>query len=437
MYGPRLPYSDDWNLVPIITRRVPLTLNWLWAQHNEHRIVIPKLAFIILYRTTSADFRSVIYLNIAILSLLSAASILTMATIRGRIVLTDAFYPLLLMHLGQNAFFWGFQFQFTLVTVLVCLISLVAIYSGQTLKISAVILIGLLTLLLPVSGGNGLLYVPGIALWLGIRTLCQVKNLATQEAIRTTSDCNTYRAARRAQMIMLGFLATSIALSITYFVGYKHVPHPWPAATMKQLAAAILHLLAAGFGQFSTTHWPLFAIASAMLTVASFAYATFLSFHPKTSPILRWRAIDIAACMMAFVPVALGVAYGRGGQASFPTQHYSTLALPILYWSFMSFSQGIRRPATKFIQIALCLMLSFLWVKYASSAIQGGRSSIIETTEIERELSDGATIEEIVDHHILQLFFVDTPETRELVKVGIEDFRRAGFSQYGPWSKTD
>lgn len=111
IYGPRLPFSDDWVLVPIITKRAPLTLGWLWAQHSEHRIVIPKLAFIILYRATSANFRSVIYLNIVLLSLLSAASILTMRTIRGRILLTDAFYPLLLMHLGLGAFFWGSNFS--------------------------------------------------------------------------------------------------------------------------------------------------------------------------------------------------------------------------------------------------------------------------------------------------------------------------------------
>jgi hypothetical protein len=437
MYGPRLPYSDDWDLVPIITGRVPLTLGWLWAQHNEHRIVIPKLVSIILYRATSANFRSVIYLNIVLLSLLSAASILTMRKIRGRILFIDAFYPLLLMHLGQSAFFWGFELQFTLVTSLVCSISLVAIYSGQTLKMPSTILIGLLLLLLPVSGGNGLLYVPGIALWLGIRAFCQLKNLAKQEATHVPSDSNTYRAVRRAQIIMLGFVAMSMAISIAYFVGYKRVPHPWPAATMKQLAAATLHLLAAAFGWFPTAHLPLFAIASAILTVASFAYVTFLSFHPETSPILRWRASDIAACMMAFVPVALGLAYGRGGQSSFPTSHYSTLALPILYWTFMSFSLGIRRPAAKFIQIALCLMLSFLWITYAYNAVQRGKSSIINTAEIERELSYGATIDEIVDHHILELIFIDTPETRKLVKVGIEDFRRAGFSQYGPGGKTD
>src|SRR5262249_12835823 len=192
---------------------------------------------------------------------------------------------------------------------------------------SSAILIGLLLLLLPVSGGNGLLYVPGIALWLGIRAFCRLRNLAKQEAIHTT-DCNTYQAARRAQMIMLGFVAMSVAISIAHFVGYKRVRHPWPAATMKQLAAANLHLLAAGFGQFSTTHWPLFAIASAMLTAASFAYLTFLSFHPRTSPISRRRASDIVACMISFVPVALGLAYGRGGLLpSFSTRHYTFMTL--------------------------------------------------------------------------------------------------------------
>jgi len=142
--------------------------------------------------------------------------------------------------------------------------------------------------------------------------------------------------------------------------------------------------------------------------------------------------------MISFVPVALGLAYGRGGLLpSFSTRHYSTLALPILFWTFMSFSLGVLRPVTKFIQIALCITLSFLWVEYAKIAIQDGRYTINKTAEIERELSHGVTIDEIVDHHILRLFYVDTPETRELVKADIEDFPRAGFSQYGSEGKTD
>src|SRR5262249_34675923 len=122
VYGPRLPYSDDWNLVPLITGHEPLSLAWLWAPHNEHRIVTVKLVSIILYRLTNADFRSLIFVNIILLSLLSAVTILTVRSVRGRTLYLDAFYPLFLLHLGQFAFFWGFGLQFTLVTTLVCLL---------------------------------------------------------------------------------------------------------------------------------------------------------------------------------------------------------------------------------------------------------------------------------------------------------------------------
>src|SRR5256885_2297047 len=41
--GTSFAWSDDWSIVPAITGAQPISLEWLWAQHNEHRIAIPKL----------------------------------------------------------------------------------------------------------------------------------------------------------------------------------------------------------------------------------------------------------------------------------------------------------------------------------------------------------------------------------------------------------
>src|SRR5579859_5129673 len=39
-----LPYWDGWTQIEVAANgRSPLSPSWLWEQHNEHRLVIPKL----------------------------------------------------------------------------------------------------------------------------------------------------------------------------------------------------------------------------------------------------------------------------------------------------------------------------------------------------------------------------------------------------------
>src|SRR5207248_1941283 len=42
-HGDNVPYFDDWRIVPVLTGHEPITLRWLWSQHNEHRMPIQKL----------------------------------------------------------------------------------------------------------------------------------------------------------------------------------------------------------------------------------------------------------------------------------------------------------------------------------------------------------------------------------------------------------
>jgi hypothetical protein len=144
--------------------------------------------------------------------------------------------------------------------------------------------------------------------------------------------------------------------------------------------------------------------------------------------------MDIAAFMLAFMPVAFGVAYGRGASSLFPmaTNHYSTLALPILYWSFLSWCLGTPRLPAKFIQAVLCAVVAVFWIMYADDAVHYGRRRLLRTAEIERELKSGVATDVIVNRHIRDLYYTDELWSRKLVKDGIDDFRNAGFAQYGP-----
>ena len=52
-------------------------LPWLWAQHNEHRLPLPRAVFLTMFRVTH-DFRTGMNLQVAMLSALIRASASTM-----------------------------------------------------------------------------------------------------------------------------------------------------------------------------------------------------------------------------------------------------------------------------------------------------------------------------------------------------------------------
>src|SRR5271166_6422058 len=57
-YARNIPYMDDWAMVPVITGHEPITLKWAWTQHNEHRMLVPKLMLAFLFRWVAPDFRT-------------------------------------------------------------------------------------------------------------------------------------------------------------------------------------------------------------------------------------------------------------------------------------------------------------------------------------------------------------------------------------------
>ena len=57
-FGVDCPHYDEWENVPALTGEQPLTWKWLWHQHNEHRIVVPRLVYLGLTRVSHGDFRT-------------------------------------------------------------------------------------------------------------------------------------------------------------------------------------------------------------------------------------------------------------------------------------------------------------------------------------------------------------------------------------------
>ena len=52
-----LPWYDGWHLVPWLSGKEPVTLEWLWRTHNEHRVFLPKAILFVLSWLSNYDLK--------------------------------------------------------------------------------------------------------------------------------------------------------------------------------------------------------------------------------------------------------------------------------------------------------------------------------------------------------------------------------------------
>src|SRR5262245_51085069 len=97
-YGSNVPSWDEWDMVPTLTGTQPVSAEWLWSQHNEHRVPLPRLVLLAVNLFGGPDFRIAQVLNVLVLGAASAGLILAVRRARGRTLLGDAIFPLLLLH---------------------------------------------------------------------------------------------------------------------------------------------------------------------------------------------------------------------------------------------------------------------------------------------------------------------------------------------------
>ena len=124
-YGHNVPFYDDWMIVSALTGHQPITLQWLWAQHNDHRMPATNLLLVGLFRISGGDFRAGMFFNAAALILMTVLMLRAAFRLRGRAAITDAFIPLILLswrHYGN--LLWNWQATFLAPTLL----AVVAIY---------------------------------------------------------------------------------------------------------------------------------------------------------------------------------------------------------------------------------------------------------------------------------------------------------------------
>jgi hypothetical protein len=344
-YGLPLPLFDEWEMVPAVTGHEPVNFAWAWAQHNEHRFVIARPLLVGLYRLAGLDFRAAVFVNVLLLAALAAGLIALAAKIRGRTSLTDVALPLVLLHFGQSEnLIWSWQFVYVLPTALAELFLIGIVRGGKVLQGTWLYVVAAVLVALPLCGGLGLIYLPGLLPWSAMEVAFAV------------------RAGRKRDAWVLGtaVLATVIITGM-YFVDY-HRPSVVPPAPGKMLNTC-LQFLAMGFGMIYTPLWPYWGWLMVVLTAAAMATALRelrgkgreldggpLSVPPHPQPLSqrergeRYRALGVLAFLAGLVTMTAAVGWGRSGYGLFG--RYSTLLAPglcAIYFAGVLYPRGWGR----------------------------------------------------------------------------------------------
>ena len=337
------PLGDEWiGLVPALTGEQPVTLEWLWSQHNEHRVLLPRLILVTAFRLTG-DFRTVMFVDVVALGALAFWMIRVVNRIRGHPSYADAFFPLVLLNLAQyENLLIGWQVQMVSSTLLAGVLLCIIAGRGILLTPGWTVVAGTCLVLLPLCGANGVALVPALAIWLGYSGI---------HVWRTPSPKRKGRA-----LLMLAFAIAALLLAGFYFVDYYSPSYHPPSAGLWPSLQAALEFFSGGVGETpAVAWWPylglgLLAGAAGGLLILVLVWWG----HPPE----RLRVVGLCLFTGAMCSLALGMGWGRSGfgPGAGIASRYVTLAAPAL--CALYFVWGLHpRPEGRLAQQLLALLL--------------------------------------------------------------------------------
>lgn len=395
----RIPFSDDWNLLPVIAGDRPVTWSWLWAQHNEHRTPLLKGTHLVLLRTFGFDYRSIVLLHVLVISGTGFWLTCSFAKDRGRWSSIDVLPALILLNPALGIYAWSFYTQFV---AAILAILLIADLPDRGTRIGTIVRLALAMLLSATGGVSGLVLLPAVC------ARCLV--LARR---RRRGDVGT--AVGAASVGALAALA-----GVAYFVGYDSIEHPWARPGFGTVAWWSVRIAGLAMGPQLDRLWPLTAIGVACISI---------------SVVWGWRrgwlslSFPRALALVMMGVLAGTVAIGRAGRSwAGVGGHYAPLMAPLLpivagVWSEGNAPPRIDRVRAALQPVALAAFSATFALGAVTTTAQGPalRSQESEFEDALSTMSD----EKVITTHIELLYFVDSASTRDILTDSLPSYRRA------------
>jgi hypothetical protein len=172
-YGVNVPYGDEWSLIPLYVKwnDHQLTFADLFRQHNEHRILFPKVIYLAFAQITHGNVRAEMFFSVLLCCLTSAGIyVLLKRTVPGgrkHFFLWALVNLLIFAPVQAENWLWGFQLQVFIPTV--CLVGSLVILGSRLRQGARLGISSLLATIATFSFGSGILLWPAIGLCLALQ----------------------------------------------------------------------------------------------------------------------------------------------------------------------------------------------------------------------------------------------------------------------------
>ncbi|WP_373521802.1 hypothetical protein [Aquiflexum sp.] len=305
-FGSNVPSWDGWDMVPPLTGYQPVTLEWLWSLHNEHRVPLPRLTALLLYSITGINFKIGMVFGVLLITVMTYALIRAASRIRGYTSWTDAFFPLLLLNIGHATnYLWAWQIQYFLSVLFAgILLAVLAQAPRHISEKNTITWMGIGAVALILCGGNGLLIVPPLLTWMVF--------VLFMPGVAPT--------LHRGQRIWLaGLVLVAASLTAAYFIGYEGVPYHPVGNRNWAMIHTITQLFTIGLGPGLYLAWPLSGVAALLGLLLGFG----LMAKNIPDPNERFRATGLMALLAGLSLLCVAIGHGRDSM-SFTSGQFGT-----------------------------------------------------------------------------------------------------------------
>lgn len=408
--GRDVPRWDEWANVPHVAGVEPVTLEWLWSAHAEHRFPLARLVYLGLARLFDGDFRAGMFFNVGAMALASVLLIFAARRARGRSSLADLVFPLALCHWGHaDNFLWSFQVGFLLTTLFVC--ALLALFvdvkrAGRKLSAKRTLCVALLLFLLPLVGGAGFLVSAAVTPWL---------------AWVTWSRFRSERGNRRVAWIAVVGLVAVVGVLVAYAIGMVgELTEERAGPGLVPLTLGFLSISAGPVGRAL----PELGYVVSGLVGATLVGLAVTAFADRGR---RLAALGLAFVILGLVGVGIGIALGRAAGtkdvASMP--RYVALAAPILCAVHLAFAGRLVRLGSRTVPWLLFLGLALALPKNVLLGARRAADVSSRMRAFELDVWEGLSPRDLARRHVGSV--TQTPVDLETL---IEMLREARLGPY-------